>query len=612
MDTQKQIIERLKQASNVLVTVSKDPSVDQLAALLGLGLALTKLDKHASAVYSGETPSTIDFLQPQETIEKNTDSLRDFIISLDKSKADKLRYKVEDSVVRIFITPYRTSITRDDLDFSQGDFNVDVVVALGVHEQQDLDQAITAHGRIFHDATVITVNNQQAAELGSINWLSDSASSISEMVTLLVGSLGKDVFDEQIATALLTGIVAETGRFSNEKTSANTMKASAVLMAAGANQQLVATKLEEVPEEPEENGESNSPDFNVEQDDTPPEDIPPAQPKVDDGTLQIIHDEPEEPKEPEEIVELPEVQAISTDENSQEYTPPEPHNLPVPGLTITPTSGANDEPQLPPQEPESFPKISKAYASGESALYASEHNTNITNHHQLMHDQPEFSAYDTNTDSENSEVSDPLSLPTVEENSSGAVDNSFVLGDRELSESVTVPPPPSYPAPEKPEPIAVVSPPVEPITPASPNAGNDAPSTHFVPRPGETLAELEREVRSPYAELSPYDELDMQQLEPADVLNKPDESVDAARNAVAEAMVGSEQRLEPIIALNAQPLGEPLHGGNGQPTQEQPFTLPAPEFTQSVPSEFPVPPSPAISPTAAPPLPPPIMPPFPQ
>src|SRR5208283_2933513 len=112
-----QVIERLKQASNVLVTVSNNPSVDQLAACIGLALMLNKMGKHGTAVFSGEVPSTIEFLQPEKTIEKNTDSLRDFIIALDKSKADKLRYKVEDNIVRIFITPYKTSITEKDLDF---------------------------------------------------------------------------------------------------------------------------------------------------------------------------------------------------------------------------------------------------------------------------------------------------------------------------------------------------------------------------------------------------------------------------------------------------------------------------------------------------------------
>src|SRR5665647_2519042 len=160
-DQQKQLVAKLREAQNVLVTVSKNPSVDQLSAAIGLTLALNKLDKHATAVFSGQVPSTIEFLKPEETLEKNTDSLRDFIIALDKSKADKLRYKVEDKTVRIFITPFKASISENDLEFSQGDFNVDVVIALGAHEQQELDHAITEHGRILHDAIVVSINNTE-------------------------------------------------------------------------------------------------------------------------------------------------------------------------------------------------------------------------------------------------------------------------------------------------------------------------------------------------------------------------------------------------------------------------------------------------------------------
>lgn len=247
MDSAKQqLVEKLKDAKNVLVTVSRNPDVDQLSSLIGLALLLNKQGKHCAAVFSGQVPSTLEFLSPEETIEKNTDSLRDFIIALDKSKADKLRYKVEDDIVRIFITPYRTSINQDDLDFSQGDFNVDVVVALGVHDQADLDDVITAHGRILHDAVVASINIADGENgLGSIDWHDSSASSLSELVTGLAQSLGDNLLDEQIATALLTGIVSETERFSNDKTTPNTMSISAALMAAGANQQLVATKLEE-------------------------------------------------------------------------------------------------------------------------------------------------------------------------------------------------------------------------------------------------------------------------------------------------------------------------------------------------------------------------------
>jgi len=245
MDQKQQVADIVKNATNILVTVSSNPSVDQLASCIGLSLALNKMGKHATAVFSGKAPSTIEFLEPEKTFEGNIDSLRDFIISLDKTKADKLRYKVEDSVVKIFITPYHTTLSDKDLEFSQGDFNVDSVVSLGVIAQQDIDQAISAHGRILHDAAVITLNNAPGGDFGSIHWMDQQASSLCEMVSELLIVMDRKAIDGQIATALLTGIVAETQRFSNSKTTPVTMSASATLMAAGANQQLVVTKLDQ-------------------------------------------------------------------------------------------------------------------------------------------------------------------------------------------------------------------------------------------------------------------------------------------------------------------------------------------------------------------------------
>ncbi|HEY5667604.1 MAG TPA: hypothetical protein VIR03_00400, partial [Candidatus Saccharimonadales bacterium] len=313
MDSQKQqAADRIKEANNILVTVSANPSVDQLAACIGLTLTLNKMGKHATAVFSGAVPSTIEFLQPEKTLEKNTDSLRDFIIALDKSKADKLRYKVEDKVVKIFITPYKTSISEKDLEFSQGDFNVDVVLALGVHNQADLDQAITSHGRILHDATVVTINVRPGGELGGINWLDPNASSLSELGTQLIDVLDKKLIDGQIATALLTGIVAETERFSNAKTTPQTMSVSAELMAAGANQQLVATKLEEpappaqpapIPKEGEKKEE-------------------PAAAKPDDGTLEISHEE-KHSNEKAEVAETPATEAEAPKEEPRHEEAPQ-------------------------------------------------------------------------------------------------------------------------------------------------------------------------------------------------------------------------------------------------------------------------------------------------
>ncbi|MDQ3158637.1 MAG: hypothetical protein M3P98_00680 [bacterium] len=239
------VIDRISQANNILITVKNSPNVDQLAACIGATLFFNKLGKHTTAVFSGTVPSTLEFLKPNDTIEASTDSLRDFIISLDTDKADKIKWKVdkENGIVKIFITPYHTSISHDDLDFSHGDLNVDVLIGIGVESQTDIDQAITAHGRILHDATVITMNTSGQGNIGTLHLEDKTASSLCEMVVDLASSIKSGSYDEQMATAFLTGIVAETNRFSNEKTSPKTMQLAGELMTAGANQQLIATKL---------------------------------------------------------------------------------------------------------------------------------------------------------------------------------------------------------------------------------------------------------------------------------------------------------------------------------------------------------------------------------
>lgn len=256
--TKQQVIQKIKDATNILVTVSRDPDVDELSAALGMTIFLNQLGKHATAVYSGKTPPAINFLEPSNTFEDTADSLRDFIIALNKEKADHLRYKVVDDAVKIFITPYKTVISEADLEFSQGDYNVELVLALNVEDEEHLDEALTAHGKILHNADVITVTaGDIKSNLGTLDWHDKNASGVSEMLVDLLGSLktAKVTLDEQTATAFMTGIVAITERFSNDLTSSRVMTVAAELMAAGANQQLIANELtgaEEIPETEEE------------------------------------------------------------------------------------------------------------------------------------------------------------------------------------------------------------------------------------------------------------------------------------------------------------------------------------------------------------------------
>ena len=241
-----QVAERIRTSDNVLVALSKDPSVDELSAALGLTFILDKIGKHATAIFSGSVPNAIEFLEPEKTFETNTNSLQDFIIALDKEKADHLRYKIDGDYVKVFITPYKTTIDEKDMEFSHGDYNVDLVIALNVASSDDLDSALTEYGRIMHDASSINISANVPGKFGDIEWGDPAASSVSEMIFSLsqeIKEKDKDIIDKSTATALLAGIVAATNRFSNERTSPDTMTAASKLMMAGADQQLISSSI---------------------------------------------------------------------------------------------------------------------------------------------------------------------------------------------------------------------------------------------------------------------------------------------------------------------------------------------------------------------------------
>ena len=525
-----ELIDKLRSANNVLVTVSNNPSVDQLSAAIGLTLILNKLDKHATAVYSGATPSTIEFLQPGKTLEKNTDSLRDFIIALDKAKADKLRYKVEDKFVKIFITPYHTSLSQEDLEFSQGDFNVDVVVAIGVHRREELDEAITAHGRILHDAVTASVNNKQMSDLGTLNWFQPDASSLCEMLVGIIEPIQGDkvLLDEQIATAFLTGVVAETERFSNEKTTPHTMNIAATLMKAGANQQLVSSKLN-VPEAPHKDSGAQKPEGSTAEGSV----AVPAPSK--DGSLEIDHTK----------VAAPAPQAKTLEEMDK----------------------ANKE-----QGDE-----------GEDSDLAKIH---IDDEGKLVSAQAK-----------------QASAPLAEQPASGASSN-MILQPPTLGGSLSSTTSGAQPASDV---TATESSPTSTDPGLNPHNRVLQPLTEEEKSKGQTLDQIERSVDSPHV--------------------NPDQqsAADAARQAVASASnVAPAGALEPVAALNAQPI-DLQSGGSPAPTDiPAPVPTAVPEATEAEPltneEVFPtqligpdkgLPPDPtagASDPTAPPPVPPPMMP----
>jgi hypothetical protein len=400
--------------------------------------------------------------------------------------------------------------------------------------------------------------------------------------------LDKKLIDGQIATALLTGIVAETDRFSNAHTSPKTMSISAELMGLGANQQLVATKLEEPAPAPQP---STAPIARQEPAQSPvkSEETPQEKP-VEDGILEIAHDDKSQPSLPEKP--KPEVEAPR-----QEPAPEEKLEPIAPQIHIDEHGAMKSlEPELPALPPSSDlpPAISRHSERPKMVL-----------------EPPTMGGQLTAASGQFGQPGAGLGLPQLEEPSLSIPNQSGPAPITPPTGPIIVPPsntgddeqPSGGAAPS--DSFLVGNQPPPPSLPYGESDQNNRPAP---PGPDKTLTDIEKDVHSshltdfqppaappqPFAPPTPLppsdnmlpsipsadsgsqgspmfaDDASTQPFQPGPPIAQDGTSqstdVTSARDAVAQAINDSSTPvLEPIQAFNAQQVDLPLGGGsNGQ------------------------------------------------
>lgn len=246
-----QISEALRNAETVLVVTGQRPSVDQVTAAMAFTAMLRKFGKKVTAIISDPMPASTGFLD-SSMIERDLGGLRDFIVRLDlsKSEVDSLKYTIENGKLNVYITPYQGGFSQRDVSFDYGDYHFDAVVALGVASYSRLDRVYAANQETLRNIPLLNIDFHRSNEnYGAVNHIDTNAASLGEMLIALSESLQTGLIDDSIATALLTGIMAATDRFTNTDTTPKTLTVAAQMMAMGANQALVVRNLYRQPKE---------------------------------------------------------------------------------------------------------------------------------------------------------------------------------------------------------------------------------------------------------------------------------------------------------------------------------------------------------------------------
>lgn len=237
-----QIIHQFLKSSNVLLLPSSPADGDSLGSALALYLVFQKLGKKATVISSEPVPKDLRFLPMIEKINGEFKSDKDFVITVN-ADVKEVRHEITPGKVNIILTQdQEKKITPDDVSFSQGLDQYDLVVVVDTADLQQLGKFYEKHPDIFYKLPVINIDHHASNfEFGTLNHVQITASATTEIMFALLKTMEEKVsqplIDADVATLLLAGIITDTGSFQHSNTTPQAFLATAELLKRGARQQ---------------------------------------------------------------------------------------------------------------------------------------------------------------------------------------------------------------------------------------------------------------------------------------------------------------------------------------------------------------------------------------
>lgn len=228
----------LAKNENIGIAVGKDPGVDEMAASLSLYLAFSQVGKKATVVCPTEPIVELSSLVGIDKIKRSFEggSEGDLTVSFPykEGEIEKVSYTLEEGKLNILVKAGKDglSFNEKDVEFKREGSAPGLVFVIGTPRISDLGTAFEME--VLKDSKIINIDYKPENQgFGDIPLLGKSASSVSELMANFISSLNLKM-DVDIASNLLTGIIAATDNFQSEKTSALAFETAAVLLKKGA------------------------------------------------------------------------------------------------------------------------------------------------------------------------------------------------------------------------------------------------------------------------------------------------------------------------------------------------------------------------------------------
>src|SRR3990167_9402101 len=244
---EQQIFEQIKKADNILVTFKSAWSGDAVASSLALFLFLKKLGKNVEiAAEKLDSDKLYSFLPGYSEIKYELANLRKFIISLDitSTKVSQIKYQREENKLNFIISPKNGWFTEDDITTDTSGFKYGLFIAVGTPDLESLGRIYDNDTEFFYQTPLINLDHNSTNEgFGQINFIELTAVATAEIIFSLLDSYSRDLIDEDIATCLLAGMIAETKSFKTNNVTPRALLTASQLMSLGGRREEIVNQL---------------------------------------------------------------------------------------------------------------------------------------------------------------------------------------------------------------------------------------------------------------------------------------------------------------------------------------------------------------------------------
>jgi hypothetical protein len=232
----------LAKNESVGIAVGKNPGIDEMAAALALYLALLEVSKATTVICPTEPIVEVSSLVGIDKVKKSFDggAAGDLTVTFPykEGEIEKISYTLEEGKLNILVKAGENglSFNEKDIEYKRGGAAPGLVFVVGTPRISDLGTAFDME--TLKDSKIINIDYKPENQgFGDIPLLGSSASSVCELMANFISSLDLKM-DVDIASNLLTGIIAATDNFQSPATSSLAFETAAVLLKKGAVRQI--------------------------------------------------------------------------------------------------------------------------------------------------------------------------------------------------------------------------------------------------------------------------------------------------------------------------------------------------------------------------------------